>query len=545
MNMMRDGSKLESNVLNPRELFFKPVQYEVPEFQRPYVWTKEDQWEPLWNDIIEKTLDTLENGEFTHHFMGAIALQQRPGPSNTIEARSIVDGQQRLVTVQLFIDAIRAACAQRKYQVCAKRLSSLVKNDEEYWDGNPDVQCKVWPSIHDRGVLSQRNRRRKPRDETQNSSIYAAWDYFNIKTDDWLDKFDEENGERRKAAEALENMVCQGIELAVIDLRLYDNPHIIYETLNARGTDLLPSDMIKNRILHEAQIGPSNDVEQVSPQVAQLWSFNDEWWREPTGRGNQRRPRIDAYLNNWLTLRNRDETKNRNEFDTFSKYLKEGEGKNQSIHETAADINKIGQIYENIEKSEIEDIKQFLQRRQTMGIGGVIPVLLWLLSSDVPKLQLAASITALESYIVRRMICGLGARNYGKFFASLVGELQESGANSAGETVLRYLSAPEAFGSEWPDDQSLLETFLTKPLYKLFPANRINLILRGIEGELRSAKSETQEVPPNLHIEHVMPQNWPKNWPLRSGRRNREQAIDERQPHNPYTWQPDLGEQQA
>ena len=369
MNMLREGSRLESHVLNPRGLFFKPVQYEVPEFQRPYVWTKDDQWEPLWEDIIEKTQDSMEGEDIVHHFMGAIALQQRLGPSTSIEARVIVDGQQRLITLQVFIDAIRAACAKRGYKECAKRLSALVHNDSEYWEGNENVECKVWPSIYDREAFRHTIRHHDPGEEFQNNSIFLARDYFESMTEDWLDKYPEESGKRRRAAEALERIVSQGIELAVIDLRLYDNPHIIYETLNARGTDLLPSDMIKNRILYEAKVTPSSDDEQRSNEETQLWSFNDEWWREQTGRGNQRRPRIDAYLNNWLTLRNRAETKNKDEFEIFSDYLKD-EGKSTTIQEIASDINRVGKIYEDIERNRIKDIQQFLQRRQTMGIGG-------------------------------------------------------------------------------------------------------------------------------------------------------------------------------
>ena len=40
------------------------------------------------------------------------------------------------------------------------------------------------------------------------------------------------------------------------------------------------------------------------------------------------------------------------------------------------------------------------------------------------------------------------------------------------------------------------------------------MVLTGIEEQLRTEKSETQEVPSNLHIEHIMPQAWHVNWPL-------------------------------
>lgn len=528
MNMRNEMTKLESNVVTPMGLFQKPVQYEVPEFQRHYVWNKENQWEPLWDDIIGKTQDSMETQDLHHHFMGAIALQLRPGSSTNIEARVIVDGQQRLITLQVLIDGIRQACERREYGECAKRLSAMVYNNSEWWDDNPNVEYKVWPSIHDRDAFRHVIRKDNPEEEFRNTSIFQARDYFKSKTEEWLDQYAEESGARRRAAESLERTVSRGMELAVIDLRLVDTPHIIFETLNARGTPLLPSDMIKNRILYEAKVSPSRDDEEITPEEKQLWSFNGEWWRERTGRGNQRRPRIDAYLNNWLTLRNRAETKNKNEFDLFSEYLKKSDVKNMSIHDIAADINSVGKIYEAIERTSIENIQQFLRRRQTMGIGGVIPVLLWLLSSNVPHHQLTKSVVGLESYIVRRMICGLGARNYGQFFANLVSELEEAGAEAAGDTIIRHLKQQEASGSEWPNDQSLLETFLTKPIYKLMPANRINMILQGIEGQLRSTMSETQEVPQTLHVEHIMPQEWYKTWPLRSNAKDRVKAADER-----------------
>ena len=43
---------------------------------------------------------------------------------------------------------------------------------------------------------------------------------------------------------------------------------------------------------------------------------------------------------------------------------------------------------------------------------------------------------------------------------------------------------------------------------------RINLLPRGIESELRSTLSETQEVGGRLHIEHIMPQGRIAHWPL-------------------------------
>ena len=42
---------MEAKALTPVDLFGGRVCYEIPPFQRPYVWTEEDQWQPLWDDI--------------------------------------------------------------------------------------------------------------------------------------------------------------------------------------------------------------------------------------------------------------------------------------------------------------------------------------------------------------------------------------------------------------------------------------------------------------------------------------------------------------
>ena len=54
------------------------------------------------------------------------------------------------------------------------------------------------------------------------------------------------------------------LELVVIDLGDTDDPHVIFETLNARGTPLLQSDMIKNKILHDADIGAEDESDASS-----------------------------------------------------------------------------------------------------------------------------------------------------------------------------------------------------------------------------------------------------------------------------------------
>ena len=61
------------------QAFPERSQYVVPSYQRNYVWTKEDQWEPLWDDVLEVTRRVLENeANQVPHFLGTIITKLVP-----------------------------------------------------------------------------------------------------------------------------------------------------------------------------------------------------------------------------------------------------------------------------------------------------------------------------------------------------------------------------------------------------------------------------------------------------------------------------------
>ena len=149
-----------------------------------------------------------------------------------------------------------------------------------------------------------------------------------------------------------------------------------------------------------------------------------------------------------------------------------------------------------------------------MQAGILTPVLLWLLSSGVPPQQLEKSLRAIESHLVRRMVCRMTSRGYNRLFIGLLDNLEQAGAEYAGDTVVDYLTGRTAYAEMWPGDQQLQEAFTTQPLYRLLTRGRLRIVLEGIEEELRPVTAEIQDVPRNLTIEHVMPQQWRQHWPL-------------------------------
>ncbi len=97
---------METHVRTPQDVFMQPQHLVVPPFQRPYVWEKEEQWAPLWQDV--RRLADLRLGQTSpdaKHFLGAIVVQAREPILGDLQASSIIDGQQRLTTLQLLMDA--------------------------------------------------------------------------------------------------------------------------------------------------------------------------------------------------------------------------------------------------------------------------------------------------------------------------------------------------------------------------------------------------------------------------------------------------------
>lgn len=81
-----------TNLLNTRtanylDLLGNGRIYRVPPYQRDYSW-EEEQWEDLWNDILE-----LRGHPGERHYMGALVVEGRSDREFLI-----IDGQQRLAT---------------------------------------------------------------------------------------------------------------------------------------------------------------------------------------------------------------------------------------------------------------------------------------------------------------------------------------------------------------------------------------------------------------------------------------------------------------
>ena len=272
---------MKTDILSPKALFQRDIRYTIPAFQRRYVWTLDDQWEPLWEDVSNTADDYLEkldrsNGdgveaeqETVRHFLGAVVVQQVNTATKDVERREVIDGQQRLTTLQLLLDAVQYVSEEHEIKGVAARLSKLVTNDESLVEDDDDV-FKLWPTTNDREAFRHAMHNGLATDDYEDSLIVRAHEYFQSQARQWLGSNAEAIQVR---AESLETAVTAMLQMVVIDLGPREDPHVIFETLNARGTPLLESDLIKNFVSSKSD---QDDI----------WGdLDDNWWRQEIRQG--------------------------------------------------------------------------------------------------------------------------------------------------------------------------------------------------------------------------------------------------------------------
>ena len=125
---------METQVRTPNAIFGQPQRFLVPLFQRPYVWNQEQQWDPLWRDLERVALRLLKNPHTRHepHFLGAVVFQQVQSRTGELQERMVIDGQQRLTTLQILLDALHAELHRIGAVVPAGRLEYLIQNDQRF-----------------------------------------------------------------------------------------------------------------------------------------------------------------------------------------------------------------------------------------------------------------------------------------------------------------------------------------------------------------------------------------------------------------------------
>jgi hypothetical protein len=521
---------MDTQVRTPQAIFMQPQRLLVPLFQRPYVWNEELQWEPLWKDLERVATRLLQSPNTTQapHFLGAIVLQQLPTPTSDLQQRTVIDGQQRLATLQLLLDAVHSEIALVGASMPAARLEPLIANGEAFCRNKED-RFKVWPTNRDRPAFNEVMEAPSPVDYQKlvhrASRMVKAHHYFSQQCRAWLNSEGPDKVVAR--AEAIERSARELVQIVVIDLTASENAQEIFETLNARGAVLTAADLIKNFVFQRL-LEQDADVEEA---YSRYWAqFETAFWEEEVNVGRVRIPRSSVFLNHWLVARTGEEVVAREVFSRFKAYADYQAG--HPMLDLLREIHRAAAIYRGFtEKAEVLDgpldrVGLFAYRVKTLESEVIKPVLLALLdhkAGSLPQEQIETALDVLESWLARRMLIRATSKGYNKVMAEVVSVIRNASAEQVGHTLKEYFSSQRSEVAYWPDDEEVRRELETMPFYKKLSRARVRMVLESIEdhwrgwipGQISAAGMRIQRG--TYAIEHVMPQAWIKHWPLPPG----------------------------
>lgn len=239
-----------------RKLMGNGLVYRIPRFQRDYSWG-EQEWEDLWADILEVVGSSGE----TSHYMGYLVLQSKDDKSY-----DVIDGQQRLTTLSIFVLAVlrilqelvdqgveserngqRISQIRQTYigyldpvTLIAKSKLTLNRNNDGYYQSYL-VPLRQLPA---RGFKASEHSMRK------------ASEWFEKKISKLVSEKAGIHGDVGVEAAKLIEALSDGLFFTVITVTDELNAYKVFETLNSRGVRLSTTDLLKNylfSVLHRAE----------------------------------------------------------------------------------------------------------------------------------------------------------------------------------------------------------------------------------------------------------------------------------------------------
>lgn len=516
------GVRVETKVRTPHEVFFMPQRLLVPLFQRPYVWTRENQWSMLWDDI-RRHADLKRVGKHSSpHFLGAVVLQNQSASVGNLPYWTIIDGQQRLTTMQLLLDAAHQALTLVGADTLARQVEDLIRNPEHFCRSAED-RFKVWPTNRDRAAFNDVMAAALPVGYADlphsDSRMTQAHQFFSEAFAAWL-----QAGPAEARAEALTHVLLNGLQLVVIQLEADEDSQEIFETLNARGTPLTAADLIKNFVFQRLDLPPTES----EAAYEKHWKlFETAFWEKEVGAGRNAMARSSLFLNQWLIAQTAENIGVREVFSRF-KYFTTHDS-SAAMGDLLPEVHRAALGYQSwTEAAHVKDgvlnrLTLFVYRIGALDSEATKPLLIWLrdpaLEPVNPKVE-ERFLTHLESWLVRRSLLRLSTQSYSDLVALLLRELKENPRQDVAAVAERILREQTSGNLYWPADEEVQTWLASAPIYRRLRRGRLRMILEAIEDHLRGYDSDRasyagQRVARDHHaIEHILPQQWQTHWPV-------------------------------
>ena len=477
---MDAGKRTLSDIFNGNRVL------EIPFFQRAYVWG-ESQWERLVEDM--ETVSCSKQP----YFLGSVILKQQQTSANSDvgDIRTLIDGQQRLTTLNLFFKVL---CLKKNENTSFERRFMLENGELALWHNHNDI--KSFRRVLNLTELD---------DIEGEDNIIRAYRYFKENID--ISKID------RQAI--LNNLMFVGIDLAV-----EEDEQQIFDTINSLGVRLTTAELLKNYFFDRTEI------QQYKEYWLEIFEQDDEsktYWDREITTGRLSRTFIDLFFYSFLQIKIQEtdlgiNTADKNEFSKvealFESYKRLISKYNLNKSELLSEIKEYAILFRenfNYEVIQNELANEFGIERINAIIFGLetstlIPYVLFILRNVQDEEQRNELFKFIETYILRRMVVRATTKNYNQLFTDRL----ISKRITSKQQFIEFIEDSSEKVNYLPNNQDLKDGFNNSKLINKQAAG----ILYLIESRIRDRNRQSTQLLGigKYSLEHLMPKKWKNNW---------------------------------
>ena len=453
----------------------KSPQFVIPIYQRTYSWTR-PECEQLWDDIVRAGL----RQDVAAHFIGSIVyIEKGLYQVSSQQPLLVIDGQQRLTTLMLILEALARQLADGAEPVdgfSSKKVRNYyLLNDLEEGER------------HFKLLLTQTDRtsllalvQQKPLPSDHSVRIKENFEFFREKV----------GGQVKDLAP-----LCRGLaKLMIVDVSLtrdQDNAQLIFESMNSTGRELSQADLIRNYVLMGLE-----------PQQ-QTRLYEDHWRPMEVDFGQEGYGvHFDGFMRHYLTLKTGEIPNVRAVYEAFKTYARTPKVATAGVEELVADLHAFASHYcaMALGKERDKTLAEAFRDIRELRVDVAYPILLELYHDYVADLltrdDFVRAVRVIESYVFRRAVCAIPTNSLNKTFSTFGRALKKD----------RYLESMKAHlltmpsYRRFPSDDEFARELARRDLYN-FP--RRSYWLRRLENHGRKERVPVDE----YTIEHIMPQN--------------------------------------
>ena len=516
--------------INVNEAFLASKQYAVPSYQRNYVWTQKGQWEPLWDDVRALVRQRLpEESPVKPHFLGTIITKRIDSGVSLLDRWWVVDGQQRLTTLQILMAAARVVLVEQGLDDHAAPLTRQLINECDLVRRDQDRYKITHKSSNYEGfsgiIESSLADGNEP--DLARSRLHECHAWFRTQIADWMDGAPE--GEREAQARSLTFVLLRLLQFVDIRLDGHENSHAIFEALNARGEPLTEWEKTKNYILSIAVSDYDPDGDGTYQKYLEQYE-TDAYWEEIVRVPRFTGKRIDLFLFFFLQIElpaRRQSITGDAELRSLqrNRLYREFRYVGEHVYKTAAAeldgllerLKRYATIYRRIDKRDgfSAYARLVMHRRETLNLASLIPVLMVLVDKLGNAEDLDRALGIVDSYLMRRVALKATYSGFDDVAFGHVQALRDAAPEDVC-TVLIERFEGSSWTNRWPDDDEIVQHLHEADMYNGISSARKQLLLRGIAQRMHDERGHdltmSFQARAGLTVEHVAPQAWESHW---------------------------------